>query len=723
MARLRIYDLLPSSIRDSDPDQALKALIDSAQQEMDRDHEQATGLAVLIDAHGINRTFLFEGTGSFDFIRNPEQLLIGKITGTDTVQIVAPVVAQNSFFVGYGLRVLRKKYDPNNDGIYEEDNDSLPDDLQNFYCKIVAYDGPTQTATVYPPFPAEGQSPTANYAFELAFPQFLYLPATDAKGRQVAQIPNAYRDWWVRIVGGPGGSPIQTRRIVSYFVKQDINGTPIGYILSTDTAWDFPPVATSQFGITSHFVSLNYLARNVGFDLDGTDPEELQRQQILNAVSVSKMKGTKRSFQRLFRTLGFSATVSESTVNYVGEPTEEVGVQEPAQVKATSGVNIGTPLNLNMVNVQTDFTDDFSYLSAPTYFSKWNNGVTLVGPVTATIEAGQMRIDFSGANEGAYVSRNFSMNESYGVVAEFDFQILGSVPASTEVVLLKWVDPGSGGVAFVGFKNASRQLIYNTGTGSSVIAGSFALGSSDTSFHHMKVWANPAGGGGYSTTLNIQVDGTDVFSTPVTFFSTISSFGDVELRFGVTTVGTAFACTSRLDNFMLGTPVNELIASGGGEDDMFDLAFRDTAASGILDPDDPIASPAYYRPNLGLRIPESDIVVFLRRLHPGVRFSSEILPRLRARMEDIRPIHVEIAIIGVAVEGFESLAVTDSHAFGMTFSELVTIDDGISLLPSALTNTESLLVYDTFYIIRPNTRWDGGDVRWDMPLARWDSST
>jgi len=721
MARLRLFDMLPATIQTGDPDNALKALMDAIDTQMTRERLEIGGLAVLIDAHGLNRTFVFEGKPTFDFVNNPEQLVLGTITSPTTVQITSQAITSDDFFRGYGLRVLRKNYDGNNDGVFEEDNNGLiPDEMQSFYTRITGYNGQTKVATVSPEFP---DVVVGSVAFELCYPQFLYLPAVDAKGRAVSLAPNYYRDWYVRIIGGPGSTPIQTRRITNYFVKVDVNNNPIGYILSTDTPWDFSPAASSLFGITTNFVSLNYLAKNVGFDLDATDPEELQRQQILNAVSLYKMKGTRRAMQRLFRTFGFDAQVEEVRSNFQYTPTDTIGVQEPAKIETRLPVAMGTPSNIRMVNVNSEFEDDFDYTDPAMYFSKWDDvqEVGTLGHGEITMDGGQAQITLVDANDGAYLMHNMILNFERGSVVEFDFQIFGTIPNGTTVELLRWTNPAyPTDTCSVGIKNQNRQFYYNGGTP----AVATTLGDGDTSTHRLRVWGNPSGGSLFSVGITIELDGTIIAEDLSGFmaFSSASQGAILELRFGAVSTGASFNnpyFVMHFDHFRCGTPTNELIASGGGEDDLRALAFRSPIASGILDEDDPSSSASSYRPNSSLRVPDSKVLVFLRRLHPQVRFSQEILPRLRARLEDIRPAHVEVAIIGIAVEDNVSLSLADDMTLGLVFSETLVLTDDVSTLPGAYTFDESLVLSDVFELVVPGTRWDRSSTRWDKG-RRWD---
>ena len=212
------------------------------------------------------------------------------------------------------------------------DIEFLDGDNQGLRFPIVTYLGDESdpdetpfTAQVAGAFPA---APQAKDWFKLI------PPSQD----QVSVTNDFYKDRWVRIISGTEDATfnnvypfrIQNRRILRSeyrtFTGSDsiVPAAHVCFIADDATGegerWEVPPGPDFIFGITNHFVSLNYLARQVGFDLDALDAEELQREQIRQAFNFYKLKGTRRAIELIARSFGLEASVTEQASNYVHPP-------------------------------------------------------------------------------------------------------------------------------------------------------------------------------------------------------------------------------------------------------------------------------------------------------------------------------------------------------------------------------------------------------------------
>lgn len=155
----------------------------------------------------------------------------------------------------------------------------------------------------------------------------LIPPAAD----QVSTTNNFYEDRWIRVISGTNDSTnnyrfkIQNRRIIkSVYNPLAVPASHVAYVADVTTGegerWEFPPDPNNYFGVTNHFVSLAYLARQVGWELDSLDSEELQREQVRQAFNFYKLKGTKRAVELITRAFGLEATIQEQASNYVHPP-------------------------------------------------------------------------------------------------------------------------------------------------------------------------------------------------------------------------------------------------------------------------------------------------------------------------------------------------------------------------------------------------------------------
>ena len=699
---VQIYDLLPYAIREGDGDGALRALFDAVQQEYERHRTEIRGLALLIDAEGLNTTYQFQGQPVFDYRLTPEKLLLGKVLDNETVQLVTNIAPISDFYTGYGLRVLRPAYDADGDGVAEEDQDpAFPVETANAYTKVIdyAYDSGTETGTmtVFPALPDELVGLDINVAFELSMPRFLYLPATDINGQAINTSTNYYRDWYVRIFAGPGGTPIQTRKITSYRMVVDANGDPLSYILGVDVPFDIPPVATSRFGITPSVVSLNYLAQQVGYEPEATDPEILQKQQIMSAVQAYKLKGTVASFQLLFKAFGFQSRITERFSNYAHAPADLPGVVEsPQHDDSALGVNIGQPRYIDEVVLRPIFKDGFDSGD----LSRWDSAAT-TGTGLIAVTAGQAKLTFtntSSAMIGKHVGYPVTGTQSLGLVVDFDMNPDVTIPASGEFVFFD-VSDGPRTNVFIKFTlyDTTHTIRYNTG------AGYVDTGISITTGIKTHLRFRLVG-----STVQIYVNGTLRYDSIIVPFA--YTYGSDTYIYPQGTPVTGVVSGSMFyDNVQVQYPDNMLLSSGRGEDAVTGVVWKkDTGTVSDM--------------NSNLRIPDSDITVVLRKVHPDVAFTPDVFRRIIKRIEDIRPVHVEVALIASAFDENEKFKIKDQFNPTFQFFENVAVGEDLSVIPDSVATDEALNVSDVFLIILSDIRWDVSDNRFDgEDEARWDT--
>jgi len=696
---VRIFDLLPYTIREGDPDLALKTLFDAVQQEYERCRSEIRGLGLLIDVDGINSTYEYQGNPVFDYVNNPEKLLIGQIQPNTLLQLVTNIAPLNDFYLGYGLRVLRSKYDANGDGVFEEDQAAgFPKSFENFYTKIVnyEYDATTGVGTVFvfPPFPPDMVTLLAggmNIAFEISQPRFVYLPATDAQGRSIIPTTDYYRDWFVRIYAGPGGTPIQTKRITTFFVRKDPAGNPISYILGVDSPFEQPPTATSLFGITPQFTSLNYIAQQVGFEPEATDPEDLQKQQILSAVPAYKLKGTIDSFRLLFKTFGFQSRVQERFSNYTHAPVDEPGVEElPPHDDSFSQPAVGEPRAIDNVALRELFSDDFSSNDT----TRWDVTGT-AGAGTITVSSGILNLK-STASGGAYIGKHCGVHD---FVFEFDVNLgaISLAPGNKLSIFEIANDTRTSPQMRLTVNDAALTLKVDATPPQATTAILFP-----NTWTHFKVRMA-------SQSVQVWQDGTPVFDNFPTGSTFLGGYGTSSHMFlcAMPIFGT-IPTTVKFDNFKSSTLTDVLIKSGAGEDAVTNLAFRRNNGNiGFRNPD--------------LRIPDSDITVLLRKLNPNVQFSADVFQRIVKRLKDIRPIHVEVALVAAAVDELSVVGFVDQLNRLYRFTETVGIADTLDVIPDLLLFLETVGITDRLTILVAEPRWDVSASAFDADDVRWDT--
>lgn len=403
----RIFEFLPEALRnkDVDPGEALKAFFGAVQEEFDQNKESIDEILFLIDPYNINNRFILQGYPTFTH-GSQQVTYSGGTATTITLANVPPGVSGDDFLVDFGIYIV---YDTTYSG------------LKGSYRRVTDYNGSTKVATVDTPWPT-GLVPTTGVIW-LAWPDRVYIPipimgdAREVSGTTLPEQPGSlannqimlpgvfylssqddvYNGYYIEILLGTGkgqtrlisdyeGSTriatlekawaykpiqgdwfkithptrfgmetndyykdkyvrvlsntkdptvnydtnllrgqIQTRRILrSEYDPYSIPASHICYIhdpvLKEGETWILPPDPDSYIGIVNHYVSLTYLARQVGYRLDAEDPENLQRSQIGNAFNFYKLKGTKRAFEIICRSFGMIPSVQEQGSNYSSAP-------------------------------------------------------------------------------------------------------------------------------------------------------------------------------------------------------------------------------------------------------------------------------------------------------------------------------------------------------------------------------------------------------------------
>lgn len=404
----KVFKLLPEYLKNpsEDPGQVLKAFCGAVSEEFDRTKSQIQDIVFLVDPLGVSNRPVYEGAPSFD---QGDQFLVyqnpGVLNSANEIVISQsnPVSVPDNYFVGFAVTII---FDAN--GV-----------ISNQYRKIIQSTtvNDVTTLTVSPPF--TGNVSTGVIAVcrpdivkirppivaNPLNPEGTVLPP-QTQGPQlrkttlrlpgvsyISNTPRQYIGYSIEILSGVGKG--QVRNITAYNVAPDnriitvdrpwsiqpeqgdwfrlsapnlasttqdfykdrylkiLSGssdTTNGYSFKTETKriirseynpldipasvtlflednitgegsrLEFPPDPTSYVSIINQDISLLYLARQLGYELDSVDPEELQREQIRQAVNFYKLKGTKRGFELITRSFGFEVNIQEQTSNYVPAP-------------------------------------------------------------------------------------------------------------------------------------------------------------------------------------------------------------------------------------------------------------------------------------------------------------------------------------------------------------------------------------------------------------------
>lgn len=608
-------------------------------------------------------------------------------------------------------------------------------------------------------------------------------------GRKLVTTTDYYTGYYLRIVSGPGsGPPIQTRKIVNSYTAFDSAGRAVYGVMLLDTPWNSPPVQTSVFGITPSFVSLAHIAEQVGYEPDATDPEILQKQQILSAVDFYKLKGTLRSFDLLFRTFGFDSTIIEISSNYTHAPTGDPGVCEDIHIEETAGPSIGRPHRIESVVCRDVFVDQDFALSEtgilatqggaaadeiifPTTFESgvqvlknddFYNGSTITmrsGGATGDVRT---VLDYTGATRTAQVDSNWTSQPGIGdqfdiadtfhlwsSTADLGGGTIQALNGTAEVALNGASADGGRATKFVNFPDGRGGMaefdftVVSTdqGAGDEMTICQFSDEQATPTQVYLKAMDDD---------LELAIEGDDFGAAsfsgfPLTVgqtyrirlrvlgYNSPSSDGIVQLwvdddlvadHYLVDTIddtriqsfsiwcqsdtGDTTTALTRYDNVRVCTFDDALVDDGGGED----------AVNGLRGGNCIINDPNV---NTGLRVPDSDVLVFLRQINPQVQFDQKVFNKLVQRIEDIRPVHVEVAIIGSGVDEVEIMEMTDAYTAGFLFelAESLEFDDLGELFTDSVVVPDALVMFDDFDISGGSIRWSTTGDRWGNDSRRW----
>ena len=558
------------------------------------------------------------------------------------------------------------------------------------YRKVVAYDEVNGILTVDKPW-ADSAFADEPFYGEIAYPTKAYLPHPDYSDASPSSafpfafhsdsdynldpvIPqdhldkaDLYQGMFVRVTQRVLDPSLdedislftQTRRIQSY--------DPTTGIVTIEGEWDDPPTVAHTVGIVPTFVDLNYLARMVGWTLESDDPEELQRQQILNAINFYKFKGTFLGYQLLFRTYGFDIKIKEQQSNYTHAPetywnktcpTNTIAICDDPHTQVTSGVDIGDPPsgallvpNPNYYSGTIDenttgntlFTDGFtvgtdSQVDFTNYYMRAYSTATGAQTWQGLAETG---LDLGS---GIFIAEVELFIDSLSMNDTERYELL-SFGGATDQVTLAFVS--SGGVhtnIYVGGTGtAAPDLGGATGTDTGYDAPTnqrihlrFVVKAGTASDGFVEVYA----GQGMPRKVFGLYDITTVDTTTITSGTVV---------FGARTLAAVpgLSYDIRFHRFVTGCAKDdEAWQTGLGVDDTKSLTgtlYTDASAG-----------------NTNLRIPDSDILLYLTPFVPGISFDIADFDEIARKVEVVRPIHVEVGLVGQVAGLNEPVAISDS---------------------------------------------------------------
>lgn len=187
---------------------------------------------------------------------------------------------------------------------------------------------------------------------------------------------NFYKDRWLHVVAPTAGDitygqrvKAQARQIISSVF--DPTATPVSHVAyvhnpvtSAGQRFKSPPPPTANYGISNTYIPLQYLAEYVGIELDEEDAEIYQREQISQAYSFHRLKGTRRALELVCRSFGMDVLIDEAASNYTHAPTNE----DTGPFAAIDGNHVGYPGTAVTTHILTGAgLDDVpdSYLVSP----------------------------------------------------------------------------------------------------------------------------------------------------------------------------------------------------------------------------------------------------------------------------------------------------------------------------------------------------------------------
>lgn len=604
----KFWGLVPDSIKAQDPDGILKQFVDALEMVYDSRKDEISQIPTLTGPYDVNRGSILtdnvqaESDDKFAFAGNPVDL-----THVELGQLIG---VPDDLMIGVGLSPVTGAEVGN-------------------YQIIIDWDSVTGIATVTPGW-VTGTS--LGDLIEIAWPNFIDLPvdASSADGY--------YTNMWIRIAAGPGSAPVQYRQIFDY--DGDIRRA---YVTPN---FNVPPDRTSIFELIPYNVGIQHLANQLGWIIDGDDPEPLQREQIARAVNTYKLKGTIRGFEQVFRTFGFLASIQELTSNYAKAPTLAPGIPEKPHLV---------------------------YTVPPDQFIETGDGREYIKAKLA--EGRNDSDDFDGSNHRGTTSiggnaflLKFGWQEpvfdtGHWTVTSWDFvnylNFLYEYAAGTALernILLRQQRAGS--YTF----ELSVDMAYFIGNDHDDFLGGLVFHYSDHDNYYAAYYYG---------------DGVD---------SGLTNFRFERVRDGIKTTLYETTAAPTLVEFDINTyggegGVLKTLKVEGLSRRNFRVTIAGTEIANVYDPGD--QPPGLYCgvishrnktvPNefmvfdnftasyseAGLRIPHSDIAIYIKRKYPGVELNSSVMARIRRRLEDVRPVHVNINRIAFLESPSENIGVSD----------------------------------------------------------------
>jgi len=458
-------------------------------------------------------------------------------------------------------------------------------------------------------------------------------------------------------------------------------------------------------------------------NLEPDDPEILQRQQIANAVNLYKLKGTHKAYKLLFKTFGFDVKVTEVTSNYTHAPETgwfnvddndppDVTASEPAHLEYRDGIDIGSPASAESLANAAMFVPN---LQEGTSLDVYFDTVTTDANATAAVSGRSIVMSSAdgGAGSGTLLEKTFPKGEDTSIYLYDISLVIGESTAFSGgdtldlITMRSATDPSEA----ISLQLIASNVLKITGDGTNEFA-STPVTTSHTFTVGQVVNVRVAMKAGTSSDGWFQVFLGSGKPELIYESKDIDTLADAEeFQLGETNAST-LTYQIEFSNIRVGlADKDKLLQIGGGEDEtkkIIDTLAVDGASG-----------------NTAIQIPDSDIDVFLKPLVPGVNLGATDFDELRRRIEIIRPIHVEIGLIGSISNLDENLLVQAVN--GIVASHLVpdNLDVSTELTVSGALLTQPVdnaAVTTTLKITQP-IRWDRTGVdTYTSPLFKgWGS--
>lgn len=668
----KFWDLIPDSIKLQDPNGILKHLVDAIESIYERQRSEISQLPTLGGPYDVDRGSILTGTVQAE--------------ADDKFTYSGPAIDLNSIELGQFIGV--------------------PDDLMigvalnpysgpatGDYRIITDWDSATGIAIISPPW---SSTPFQGDLIEVCWPNFIDLT-------EDASIDDGYyTGMWLRIAAGPGSNPVEYRQISEYD-----GDARRAYV---DVEFNTPPDRTSVFEVVPYHVGLQHLASDVGWILDGDEPEALQREQIAQAVNAYKLKGTVRGFELVFRAFGFLANIQELSSNYASAPSLLPGVcEESFRTYTTPPDELiedgkGRQYIKDRLAEGKYDTDDFNNRAGDTS-QKGNLFLTKWGWLNPVFDTGEWALQSWASPQGHL----------------YEYATLNNLVDIDRNLLIRRAKAGS--YTF----ELQVDLAYFGNNQDDFMGGLVFHYADHQNYYAAYYYAEPGGDTGLT---NFRVE---------------------RVRNGISTVLFETTSATALNLIPIpysGQPVYQTLKIESRTRRSFKVSFGGVDVVNINDPGDPPAGlsvglishrdktgiphsdfvffddfAATYQES-GLRIPHSDIAIYIKRLYPGIQLNDNVMQRIQRRLEDIRPIHVNIDRIAFLEAPMEDVGVSDylEGTFVNFPEDLVSVADLLTfvLFEVLKTTLENIGSDDSLEVWSP-VRWSRGtNTRWGVSNSRYN---